>query len=66
MENPFKCGIESSGFKSQLVIKPTGKRDLGRPRRRREYNVRMDVKDVRFNTGIVLIQLRIGIIGEPF
>ena len=44
-----------SAFK-MLTGKPTGKRPLGRPRRRREDNIRMV-------NG--LIRLRIGIIGDP-
>ena len=45
-----------SAFKI-LTGKPIGKRPLGRPGRRWEDNIRM-------NLG--LIRLRIGIIGEPF
>ena len=30
--------------------KPTGKRRLGRPRRRWEYNIRMDLKEIGINT----------------
>ena len=45
-----------SAFKI-LTGKPTGKRPLGRPRHRWEDNIRMDLDG--------LIQLRIGIIGEP-
>ena len=44
-----------SAFKL-LTGKPTGKRPLGRPRRRWEENIRMVIG---------LIRLRIGIIGEP-
>ena len=40
-------------------------RPLGRPRRRWEDNIRMDLEDMGINVGIGLIQLRIGIIGEP-
>ena len=43
---------------------PTGKRPLGRPRRRWEDNIRMDLKKLVSIRGIVLIRLRIGIIGE--
>ena len=50
-----------SAFKI-LTGKPTGKRSLERPRRRWENNIRMDLEQIR---GIGLIQLRIGIIGEP-
>jgi hypothetical protein len=49
-----------SAFK-MLTGKPTGKRPLGRPRRRREDNVRMNFREIR---GIWLVRLRIGIIGE--
>ena len=49
-----------SAFKI-LTGKPTGKRPLGRLRRRWEDNIRMDLEE----TGIGLIQLRIGIIGGP-
>ena len=42
-----------------LTGKPTGKRPLGRPRRRWEDDIRMDLRVIG------LIRLRIGIIGEP-
>jgi hypothetical protein len=45
-----------------LTGKPTGKRPLGKPRRRWEENIRMNLKE----TGIGLIRLRIGTIGEPW
>ena len=38
-----------SAFKT-LTGKPTGKRPLGRPRRRCEDNIRMDLKEIGFNT----------------
>ena len=42
-----------------------GKRPLGRPRRRWEDNIRMDLEEIDINTGVIgLIRLRIGIIGE--
>ena len=34
-----------------LTGKPTGKRPLGRPRRRREDNIRMDLEDIHINVG---------------
>ena len=34
-----------------LTGKPTGKRPLGRPRRRWEDNIRMDFKDIGINAG---------------
>ena len=38
-----------SAFKI-LTGKPTGKRPLGRPRRRWEDNIRMDLKEIGINT----------------
>ena len=34
-----------------LTGKPTGKRPLGRPRRRWEDNIRMDLKEIGINVG---------------
>ena len=34
-----------------LTGKPTGKRPLGRPRRRWEDNIRMDLEEIGVNTG---------------
>ena len=49
-----------------LTGKPTGKRPLGRPRRRWEDNIRMDLEEIGVNRkGVGLIRLRIGITGEP-
>jgi hypothetical protein len=42
-----------------------GKRSLGRPRRRWEDNIRMDIKEIVSIRGIGLIWFRIEIIGEP-
>ena len=53
-----------SAFKI-LTGKLTGKRCLGRPRRRWENNIRMDLKELGIIQGIGLIRLRIGIIGGP-
>ena len=39
-----------SAFKI-LAGKPTGKRPLGRPRRRWEDNIRMDLEEIGINTG---------------
>ena len=47
-----------------LTGKPAGNRSLGRPRRRSEDNIRMDIEEIGINAGIGLIQFRIGIIGE--
>ena len=38
-----------SAFKI-LTGKPTGKRPLGKPRRRLEENIRMDLKEIGINT----------------
>jgi hypothetical protein len=38
-----------SAFKI-LIGKPTAKRQLGRPRRRREDNIRMDLKEIGIST----------------
>ena len=48
-----------------LTGKPTGKRPLGRPRRRWEDNIRMDLEEIGIIAGNWLIRLRIGVIGEP-
>ena len=39
-----------SAFKI-LTGKPTGKRPLGRPRRRWEYNIRIDLEEIGINEG---------------
>ena len=54
----YVARIEEGRFAFKILTgKPTGKRLLRRPRRRWEDSIRM--------RGIGLIQLRIGIIGEP-
>ena len=50
-----------SAFKI-LAGKPTGKRPLGRPRRRWEDTIRMDLKRIGINTRNWIV--RLGIIGE--
>ena len=40
---------EEGAFKI-LTDKPTGKRPLGRPRRRWEDNIRMNIKEIGINT----------------
>jgi hypothetical protein len=37
---------ETRGVYRVLVEKPEGKRQLGRPRRRWEYNIKMDIQEV--------------------
>ena len=39
-----------SAFKILLTVKPTGKRPLGKPRRRWEDNIRMDLIENGINT----------------
>ena len=41
---------DRSAFKI-LTGKPTGKRPLGRPRRRWEDNIRMDLEEIDINVG---------------
>ena len=55
-------------YRSALKIftgKPTGKRSLGRSRRRWEDIIRMYFKEIGITRGIGLIRLKVGIIGEP-
>ena len=46
-----------------LIGKPTGKKPLGGPRRRKKDNSGMDLKEIQ---GIGMIRPRIVIIGDPF
>ena len=39
------------GMSAFLTGKPTGKRPLGRPRRRWEDNIRMDLEEIGINAG---------------
>jgi hypothetical protein len=48
-----------------FVGKPEGKRSLGRPRRRWEDNIKMDLRGIRWGGIDWLIWLRIGTRGEP-
>jgi hypothetical protein len=43
--------MERRGVYSVLVRKPEGKRPLGRPRRRWEDNVKMDLQEVGWGHG---------------
>ena len=45
-----KMEVDRSAFKI-LTGKPTGRRPLGRPRRRWEDNIRMDLEDIGINEG---------------
>jgi hypothetical protein len=42
---------EERGVHKVLVWKPEGKRQLGRPRRRWEDNIKMDLEEVRMDCG---------------
>ena len=43
--------VEGSGVHRVLVGKPEGKRQLGRPRRRWEDNIKMDLQEVEGSCG---------------
>jgi hypothetical protein len=47
-----------------LMVKPEGKRPLGRPRRRWVDNIRMDIGEVGWGDWTGLVWLRIGTGGE--
>ena len=51
---------ESRGLYRVLVGKPEGKRPLGRPRRKSEGNIKMDLQEVGWGLWTGLIWLRIG------
>ena len=40
------CMVEGRGVHRVLVEKPEGKRPLGRPRRRWEDNIKLDLREV--------------------
>ena len=49
-----------------LAGKLTGKRPLGKPRRRWVENIRMDLKEIDISTSNSEIQLRIGILESAY
>jgi hypothetical protein len=51
---------EGRGAYRILVGRPEGRRPLGRPRRRREDNIKMDLQEVGWGAWTGLIWLRIG------
>jgi hypothetical protein len=51
---------ERRGAYRALVGKPDGRRPLGRPRRRWEDNIKMDLREVWWGAETGLIWLRIG------
>jgi hypothetical protein len=55
-------GTKRNAYRT-LVGKPEGKRSLGRPRRGREYNIKMDVGGRGWDVWAGLIWLRIGTSG---
>jgi hypothetical protein len=55
---------ERRGAYRALVGKPEGRRPLGRPRRKWEDNIKMDLREVGWRARTVSIWLRIGTGGE--
>jgi hypothetical protein len=51
---------ERTGAYRALVGKPEGRRPLGRPRRRWEDNIKMDLREIGWGPQTGLIWLRIG------
>jgi hypothetical protein len=51
---------EGKGAYSVLVGRPEGRRPLGRPRRRREDNIKMDLQEMGWGAWTELCWLRIG------
>jgi hypothetical protein len=51
---------EGRGEYRVLVGRPEGRRPLGRPRSRLEYNIKMDLQEVGWGVWTGLIWLRIG------
>jgi hypothetical protein len=51
---------EVRGAYNILVGKPGGRRPLGRPRRRWEDNIKIDLREIEFGVWIGFIGLRIG------
>ena len=54
------------GMLSKLQQVPTGKRPLGRPRRRWEDSIRMDLKEIGINTSNLVDSAEHRDYGEPF
>ena len=66
MESPRECGIEPLGSISHRVSKTHRKRLLGRPRRKLEAKIRMDLKINRYQyEKLGSFVSGIEIIGEP-
>ena len=56
---------EGRGAFKIVTGKPTGKRPLGRPRRRWEDNIRMDLEEIGISAGNWVDSAQYRIIGEP-
>jgi hypothetical protein len=50
-EMGWACGTYGGGERCAQVGKPEGKRPLGRPRRRWEDNIKMDLQEVGWGCG---------------
>ena len=57
------CVGKMIGVYRVSVVKPEGKRALGSPRHRLEYNMKMDLQEIKWRGWNELIWLRIGIGG---
>jgi hypothetical protein len=55
---------ERRGAYRPLVGKPEGRREIGKPRRKWEDNIKMDLREVRWGAWTGSIWLRIGTVGE--
>jgi hypothetical protein len=51
---------EMRGAYNILIVRPEGRRPLGRPRLRWEDNIKMDLREIGFGMWIGFIGLRIG------
>jgi hypothetical protein len=60
------CMGEGRGAYRVLVGKPEGKRPLGRPRRRREDNIKVDLREIEIGVANWIRWLRIGFSGGLF
>jgi hypothetical protein len=49
---------ERRGAYRSLVGKPEGRRPLGRTRRRREDNIKMDLRDIGWGTGSIWLRIK--------
>ena len=54
------CMEERRGAQSVLVRRSEGKRSLVRPRHRWKYNIKMDLRDIKWGSWTGMIWFRIG------